>query len=136
MVLAIISMANANVNRDSLDSFALILVRRADMDVAVWENVTVQITQRYVFRCIYSFKNTFLLLCIEMFGGHFFVKKVYENQNVLIDSQVTKTKAADISEFTGRDNLFTFCSYWNIKKSVPFKIYSLIRCFSNILIRM
>ena len=45
------------------------------MDVAVWENVTVQITQRYVFRCIYSFKNTFLLLCIEMFGGHFFCKK-------------------------------------------------------------
>lgn len=45
MVLAIISMANANVNRGSLASFALILVRRADMDVAVWENVTVQITQ-------------------------------------------------------------------------------------------
>ena len=34
----------------------------------------------------------FLVLCIEMFGGHFFCKKkVYEYQNVLIDQQVTKT---------------------------------------------
>ena len=76
MVLAIISMANANVNRDSLDSFALILVRRADMDVVVWENVTVQIMQRYVFRCICILTNTFshmYPLCIEMCSGQVFV---------------------------------------------------------------